>query len=368
MRAGLVPRHRRAHEVVALGPRAHLPGERAGPERRRRVGIALQREQRGAHEEEGADEGRDRVPGEAEHERPPARPEGERLPGPHRDPPEDLLDAEPREHTADEVVGPDRDAARGDDDVRLERARENAFERVLRVLRHAEALDVGARCGESGLDHDAVRLVDLARFELVARRTQLGAGDRDRDTGTPPHGHLADPAGGERGEARRCQSRAGIVDGGARPDVAALVAHVRTRRHGLRDPNAVVADVDPLDRDDRIGSLRDDAAGRDVERLALAQSLASRGARPRPWRRRGASRACRPPAGRSRPSTSSGTAAGRRARRRARRAPSRRPPPASRARGGGARPAPGSPRAHRRRAGAGSRAPRYLRPRGTLAA
>ena len=142
-----------------------MPGRNGGAG----VRVPLEREQCRAHEEQAADEGRDRVAGEPEHERAVTHAEGERLAGSHRDAPEDLLDAEAGRHPPDEVVRADRDASRGDDHVRLERPPERTLERLLRVLGGRKALDPRAALGQHGLDHDPVRLVDLAGRERLAR-------------------------------------------------------------------------------------------------------------------------------------------------------------------------------------------------------
>ena len=115
-------------------------GERSRPKRRRRIGVPLERPQRRRDEEQRSDERRERVPRQPEHERRVANAERERLAGPHRHAPEDLLDPEPRLDPADEVVRPDRDAAGGDDHIRLERPRQSACSRArLRVLRRRRA-------------------------------------------------------------------------------------------------------------------------------------------------------------------------------------------------------------------------------------
>ena len=107
----------------------------------------------------------------------------------------------------------DRDAARGDDDVRPERAREHASSASSESSATAEPLDDGARARERGLEHDAVRLVDLAGLELLARRAQLGARDHDRDPGALPHGHLATPQAASAARRAGVSSAPGVVDG-----------------------------------------------------------------------------------------------------------------------------------------------------------
>ena len=108
----------RADEVVALRPRPHLAREDAGPKRRRRVGVALEREQRRADESRPPTSEETGFPGRPKTSVASADAEGERLAGTHRDAPEHLLDAEPGLDPAHEVVRSDRDAAGGDDDVR----------------------------------------------------------------------------------------------------------------------------------------------------------------------------------------------------------------------------------------------------------
>ena len=109
-----------ALEVVAVRiPPCGRP-QRCALEPWRRVGCPLERAERRDDEEERADERRDRVSGEPEQQRVAPRRKGDRLARPHRDAPEDLFRAELCEDAADEVVRADGDAARGDEDVRLE--------------------------------------------------------------------------------------------------------------------------------------------------------------------------------------------------------------------------------------------------------
>ena len=95
----------------------------------------------------------------------------------------------------------DRDAAGGDDDIRLESPGEGLLERSLRVLRGREPLDNGACLLEHARQHDPVRLVDLAGLERLSGRPQLGAGDQDRDARCAVRGDRLDPAGGDRTDA-----------------------------------------------------------------------------------------------------------------------------------------------------------------------
>ena len=118
------PLDRRALEVVALraATRRRASDARRGTAARgrRRPGAPERRQD----EEQRADERGDRVPGQPEHERRAADAERERLARAHRDAPERPPRRRGAASSAHEVVRPDRDAARGDEDVRLERARE----------------------------------------------------------------------------------------------------------------------------------------------------------------------------------------------------------------------------------------------------
>ena len=106
-----------ADAVVAGGVGAQPGAEDPGQVARCRVGVPLQREQRRSNEQLEPDERRHRVPGQAEDERAPEDAERDRLAGTHGDAPEDLLHAQLGLDPAHQVVGADRDAARGDEDV-----------------------------------------------------------------------------------------------------------------------------------------------------------------------------------------------------------------------------------------------------------
>ena len=113
------------------------------------IALALERAKRGADEELEADERRDGVAGQAEHERPVADAERDRLARLDRDAPEDLLDAELRGDSPHEVVRADRDAARADDDVGLERPLERRAVRVVVVLDRRDAVDDAPYCSSA---------------------------------------------------------------------------------------------------------------------------------------------------------------------------------------------------------------------------
>ena len=79
------------------------------------------------------------MPGQAEDERAAADAERDRLPGPHRDLPEDLLDPELGLGRAHEVVDADRDAAARHEDVGVEPALDRGARRLRVVAARAAA-------------------------------------------------------------------------------------------------------------------------------------------------------------------------------------------------------------------------------------
>jgi hypothetical protein len=136
--------------------------------------------------------------------------------------------------------------------------------RVRGVLDDRQELD-GRTCAcETGGDHGPVRLVDLARLELGARRAKLGARSQDGD----PRAHRAQ----ELAHARGCQSsdvlggesRAHIDDDVAGAHVAASRSHMLTGCNPGCDGDALLAVLDELYRDDCVRSVRNRAARRDT--------------------------------------------------------------------------------------------------------
>ena len=200
---------RRARRRRAVRRRARRP------EPRRRVARALERATAPAARRARADERRDGVARQAEHERRAADAEREWLAGPHRDAPEHLLDAElARAIAPHEVVRADRDAARGDERRPPRAPRASAARCALVVVgdsRRARST-IGARAREQRREHDAVRLVDLARPELLAGRAELGSGVRIATRGRRAQRGSATPAGGERREPGRREQRPGRED------------------------------------------------------------------------------------------------------------------------------------------------------------
>src|SRR5581483_11916035 len=116
---------------------------------------------------------RNGIPRQSEDERAAAHAERNGLARLDRYLPEDLFDAELRLDPADEIVRSDRNAARGDEYVCLETARDRVAMRALVVRDGGEALDLCACSGKGTREHECVRLIDLPRLERCPRRDEL---------------------------------------------------------------------------------------------------------------------------------------------------------------------------------------------------
>ena len=229
----------RPHELVAGVVPPERRREPARLEARQRIAQPLQRAQRRLREELAADERRHRVARQPEHERLAAHAERHRLARLDRNAPEHLLDTELRLDPAHEIVRPDRDAARRDEDVRREPALERRPVRRLVVGDDRQHIDVGARGGERGREHESVRLVDLSGSKRLAGPCELRAGGEHRDA-RPPHArHGGEARGRKRAELRRAEPDARLHDHVARTRVAAARANVLARQgEGSRPPRS----------------------------------------------------------------------------------------------------------------------------------
>ena len=283
-RRGRVPA-RRSREPARLEPRAagrRDPEARAAPAgRRARSRRATRPGSRAARRRAS----RPRTPNETG------------LPGFTATPPEDLLDAELGLDRADEVVRADRDAARGDEHVVLEPALERLPVRVLVVGDRRQALDVSARRRELRREHQrrsprrsrparAARPAGAARCPLRARRR--AAARRTRPRRRPrPRARRSAPARAASACERRPRPRR------ARRRRAAARSHPAQPRSAIS--TALSCSTTYSMRDDGIGTLGHDAAGRDPHRLARLRA-AARAGRPAAIRERrpAASPACPP--------------------------------------------------------------------------
>ena len=263
--------HLGTHELVPAGAAAQRRGQLGLVEDGQRLACSLQLEDGRANEELEPHERRDGVPGQAEHERRAAGPERNRLPRLHRDAPEHLLDAELGEGRADEVVRPDRDAARGDENVGLESPLERGAEGVRVVGDRVEHRHLRPRGDEAAGQHRRVGLVDLPGAEWLAGAPQLRPRGQDRRARPAGARDPRDPGRPECAESRRGEPLARREH-----EVAGTNVEARSRTCAPRSTAAPISISlsrldNVLDRDDRIRAVRDDAARRDPEGLALAQ-------------------------------------------------------------------------------------------------
>ncbi len=166
---------------------------------------------------------------------------------------------------------PDRDAARGDEDVGLESLLERGAEGVRVVGDRVEHRHLRPRGDEATGQHRRVGLVDLPGPERLAGPPQLRPRGQDRRARPAGAHDPRDPGRPERAESRRGQPLARREHEVAGTNVEARLADVRAMLDGRSDLDLVVAFDNVLDRDDRIRAVRDDAARRDPEGLALAQ-------------------------------------------------------------------------------------------------
>ena len=203
----------------------------------------LQRAQRRLDEELAADERRHRVSRQPEHERRAADAERDRLPRLDRDAPEHLLDAELGLDLPHEIVRPDRDAARRDEDVRREPALRAPPGAPTRRRRPTGSSSMSAPDGgERGREHEPVRLVDLAgrRAGRPTATSSLPVAS-SATRGRRAHATVGDAGGRERTELRGPEPHAGRNDDVARRNVAATRTNMRATAALLRAISIVLS-------------------------------------------------------------------------------------------------------------------------------
>ena len=272
-----------AEKLVTRGIPLDLAAQPPSLEPRQRVAHALKREHGRPHEELEADEHRNRVPREPEDE-PLAvgHAERDRLPRLHGDAPEHLLDAELGLDPAHEIVRPNRDSARRDEDVGLEPARERGPMGVLVVRDAAQPLDRCPGGRELSLDEDAVRVVDLSWLERLARTAELAPGCEHGGPRPPRDPNLGDAGSRQSRHLRRTEAGTGLDHDLSLSQVAAGGPDARTPRNGFWHFDRVVMIDNILERDDGISSVGDDASSRDPHRLARLEAALRRASRSDP--------------------------------------------------------------------------------------
>ena len=219
---------------------------------------------------------------ETEHQRVAADAERDRLPRLHGDAPEDLLDAELSRDCPHEIVWANRDAAGADDEIRVDALLERRSMSRLVIRGGGERDDVGAARAEGGREHDAVRLVDLAGLQSLARTAQLGARAENERARTAGARHLTQPRSRERADLSRAERGSCAEHDIAGRKITAARPDVRANLDTIFDLHAVGMLDNILHRDDGIGTFRDHTARRDSHRLACLQRTRRRHARSDP--------------------------------------------------------------------------------------
>ena len=163
----------RGEERRAVVGRPGGRGEAAALQPRPRVALAVHAAQRRLDEDAEADDRRQRVAGQAEHERVVAAPEPQRLArlDPHA--PEDLVHAAGLEGRLDVVVLADRHAAADDQHVAAEALAHGRDRRRAIVADDAVVADLGARARGEQAHHQPVGLVHSPGLGRRAGRQQL---------------------------------------------------------------------------------------------------------------------------------------------------------------------------------------------------
>ena len=259
---GCIPLHRRA--------------ERAVEEAWRGMDRALQREDRGSDEEQAADEGRHGIPWKAEHERATTDAEGDRLPRPHRNPPEHLLHARLGLNATDEIVRPDGDTARRYEHIRSEPALDRVSVRIEIVLNRRERLHNSAGLCERRGQHDPVGFVDLSRRKRRARPTQLRARRQHRDAWPAGTANGVQSARGESSQVGGRQPHTRSERDAAGRDIASAWPDVVSMRNIRRDLYRCIAMSDnELERHDAVGARGNHSTRSDRHRLAGREGFRS---------------------------------------------------------------------------------------------
>ena len=143
-------------------------------------------QQRVAHELVEGHHHRDRVAGQPEEKGVADAAEGHRPSRAHRDFPEQHL-AELRHQRFHEIGFSHRDAAGGNDGIGRRRLLEHLFELLGIIAHHSQVGDLDTEALEHAVQRVAVRVVDLALFELRADRRQLVPGREERHAELVPH-------------------------------------------------------------------------------------------------------------------------------------------------------------------------------------
>ena len=217
------------------------------------------------------------LPGQAEHERAPSRGHAEpgRVPGPQRDAPEDLLDAELRERRLDVVVRADRNASA--DDQRRPRQRRRAIASTVASRSSGTICDSDRprrpRRAACAGDRVGVGVAHLTRPQRRARLDQLVAGASARSL-----------AAAARTSTRRRPTEASTPSS-AGPSTASALEH-DARRRGCPRParrtslpgGTATCDLDRSPATSRLSSIRTIASAPSGSTAPVEIRIASPGA------------------------------------------------------------------------------------------
>ena len=256
---------------LAVGPAAQrLVRDRLdrGPER---VGVPHHPAERGSSEELEGDHRRHRVAGQAEHRLARDDPEGQGLGRLDRHLPP-LHGAQPVEHHLDVVEVAHAHAAARDQRVALGQALlERRGDGGFIVGDDAEVDGVAARLVHHRDKRRPVGVADLTRPQGTAVVDQLVAGRQHTDTGPAEHRNAPVAQAGQHAEVAGPEHGEGLERDLARGEVLARRTNVVTGARGACDRDEpVVVDPGVLHHHDGVGPLGDRCARHDAHRLAHA--------------------------------------------------------------------------------------------------
>jgi len=230
--------------------------------------MALHAPEHGSHVEVEAHQRGDRIAGKPEDEPLAAAAEDERPARLLRHLPEDALDAGGGERVLHQVELAHRDAAAGEDDVRLERPGEAGADVRGAVAHDRQHERLRARFARGGGERVGVGVDDLPRPRRLIHLHQLGARGQDGDPWAAVDGERRAPDRGGHTQVRGADRRPRTDHHLAGPDVLARGAHVRAGRWRRAHHDHAVALLGVLDLHHGIGAARDDRAGEELDRRA----------------------------------------------------------------------------------------------------
>jgi hypothetical protein len=145
------------------------------------------------------------------------------------------------------------------------------------VIGHGgQMFDVRTCRSEDRTEENAVRLVDLAGLERLARSTQLRARCEHRNARPPSTGEHVNSRGRESTDLRRTHSHSRRNHDVARSYVASARPHVVSFANSSRNLDFVAVIDNTFDRNDGIGTVGNDTTGSDGHRLSRGKGTICR--------------------------------------------------------------------------------------------